>query len=547
MERQTLTPSEPPEGNTPPGGNTANINHAGATTIFESTTLDFSDTDTVTYSSDTGGENALLVTGGTVSINSPAINKTGDESSENADFYGTNAAVLATGGELTLENASIETSGTHANAVFAYGDGKIVVKNTTIKTTSDNSGGIMVAGGGSMEASGLTVTTSGRSSAPIRSDRGGGTMKVSGGSYTSTGIGSPSIYSTAKIVVSDAKLESKSSEGIVIEGKNSVQIENVTLEDTNNTLNGNSETYKNIFIYQSMSGDASEGTGSFAATNSNITTNQGDTFFITNTTAEITLTGNRIINNDETSAFLRAQAGKWGNAGSNGGNVTLTLKNQVAEGDIILDNISTLNLVLNDSSFYMGAINSNNAAKSVSISIDETSQLVLAGDTFVDTLENADSTNQNIYSSGFKLYVAGTEVAVNNGEVPETPEVEIKEETEEPETQEEIQPAKDEETNYVPYIVAGVSILVIIIAILAIIIHGKKKHGSVPPTDMVPPASMGDGGRPDFSQFDDGSSSTSAPIASAPTEPVSPQFSGPAVPPQPTPPSRPRPPLVGRM
>ena len=38
--------------------------------------------------------------------------------------------------------------------------------------------------------------------------------------------------------------------GVVIEGKNSVTLENVELTDTNNTLNGQSTTYKNIFLYQ---------------------------------------------------------------------------------------------------------------------------------------------------------------------------------------------------------------------------------------------------------------------------------------------------------
>ena len=80
---------------------------------------------------------------------------------------------------------------------------------------------------------------------------------------------------------------------------------NVNLTDTNTTLNGNSETYKNIFIYQSMSGDADEGLASFTAKDSIITTNKGDTIFVTNTKATISFTNNKIINNDSTGAFLR--------------------------------------------------------------------------------------------------------------------------------------------------------------------------------------------------------------------------------------------------
>lgn len=77
-----------------------------------------------------------------------------------------------------------------------------------------------------------------------------------------------------------------------------------------------------------MSGDADTGTSLFTASNSKITTNKGDTFYITNTTATINLTNNTIVNNDKTGNFLRAQADSLCNNNFNGGNVTLSLDNQ---------------------------------------------------------------------------------------------------------------------------------------------------------------------------------------------------------------------------
>lgn len=77
-----------------------------------------------------------------------------------------------------------------------------------------------------------------------------------------------------------------------------------------------------------MSGDADTGTSLFTSSNSKITTNKGDTFYITNTTATINLTNNTIVNNDKTGNFLGAQADSWGNNNFNGGNVTLSLDNQ---------------------------------------------------------------------------------------------------------------------------------------------------------------------------------------------------------------------------
>jgi hypothetical protein len=268
----------------------------------------------------------------------------------------------------------------------------------------------MTTGGGVTEASNLKVTTAGTSSAAIRSDRGGGTVTVDGGTYKTTGQGSPAIYSTADITVKNAELIAEASEGIVIEGKNSVSIENVVLTDSNTTLNGQSTTYKNIFLYQSMSGDAADGLSEFTAKDSTITTNKGDTLYVTNTNSSITLENNTIVNNDPDGFFLRIQADSWGNSGSNGGSVTLTLKNQKASGSIFVDSISTLSLNLGSGSAFEGAINSGNTAKSIDLTLDASSTLKLTADSYVTSLTNADSSNSNIDFNGYKLFVNGTAV-----------------------------------------------------------------------------------------------------------------------------------------
>ncbi len=219
----------------------------------------------------------------------------------------------------------ITTDASGANGVFSYGgsattnnssgDGtSVTISDSEITTTGDNAGGIMTTGGGTMTASDLTINTSGRSSAAIRTDRGGGSVDVTVGTYTTTGIGSPSVYSTADIIVSNAKLVAKASEGIVIEGKNSVTLNDCTLTDSNTELNGQSTTYKNIFLYQSMSGDAANGNAEFTAADSKITTKKGDTLYVTNTTATINLENNTIKNTDSEGNFLRAQSDSCGNS-----------------------------------------------------------------------------------------------------------------------------------------------------------------------------------------------------------------------------------------
>ena len=377
------------------------------------------------YKSSNADENAILVTGNIKStLSNITVNKTGDSAGgDNTSFYGTNSAILAkSGANLTIENATITTDATGANGVFSYGgsattnnssgDGTTVnISNSTITTSKDNSGGIMTTGGGTMNATNLTINTAGTSSAAIRSDRGGGTVTVNKGTYKTTGKGSPTIYSTADITVKNAKLIATASEGVVIEGKNSVTLENVKLTDTNNTLNGQSTTYKNIFIYQSMSGDADTGTAEFSSKNSTIVTNKGDSIYVTNTKANITLENNKFTNKDTTGNFLRIQKDSWGNSGSNGGDVSLKLINQKVSGNIVVDSISILNMELTQSSSYEGTINSNNEAKEIKLILDSNSKIKLTGDSYISELEDADSTYSNIDLNGYKLYVGGKELS----------------------------------------------------------------------------------------------------------------------------------------
>src|SRR5574344_172357 len=447
-----------------PGGNngtSSSASYKGATTLTSDGTIE-----NKAYTSTTGSENALLVSGGTSTLNSCTITKSGDSSDENSDFYGTNAGILVyNGATLNIKGGTVTTSGGHANGVFAYGTGVINLTDTVINTTSNNSGGIMVTGGGTLTANNLTVKTKGNSSASIRSDRGGGTLTVNKGTYETNGVGSPAIYSTAKITVNDATLTSTASEGAIIEGANSITLNNVKLIDTNTTLNGNSETYKNIFIYQSMSGDASEGNATFTATNSNFTTNKGDSIFVTNTTATIKLTNNTFTNSD--GDFLRIQTGKWGNSGSNGGNVTLNMAKQKVNGNIIVDSISTLSISLKDNSVFKGSIDNANTASKINLSISSDSVLILTNDSYVDSLTNDVSDNSNIYLNGHSLFVNGNKVTANSGTYQE-------ESTTTSTTKTKTQTKASNNSIYL-YIIYGLGVILIGLIITIIIKKSKKE------------------------------------------------------------------------
>ena len=374
-----------------------------------------------TFSADLAGQHALAITSGEATYRNITVTKTGDMSGpdDDYDWKGTNAAILASGGavvKISGSNTKITSNATYGNAVFSYGgnnsntsnnqgDGTTInISDATITTSKNNSGGIMTTGGGVMNASNLTITTSGGSSAAIRSDSGGGTVTVNGGTYTTNGQGSPAIYSTAAITVSDADLTANIAQVVVIEGGNSVTLENSKLTANHTTKNGQDSTYQAVLIYKSMSKDASSGTSAFKMTNGSITNANGDIFCVTNTNTVITLSGVTITNNDSSGNFLRAEGQNWGTSGSNGGSVTLNASGQDMKGNIIVDSSSSLAMNMTDSSTYEGAINTSEQAGTVNVTIESGSTWTLTGNSYVTSLTN----NGTISRGSYTLYVNGT-------------------------------------------------------------------------------------------------------------------------------------------
>jgi len=394
-------PGRPGEGGMefPGGGQSAPSEYEAANTVTE-------DAQDQEYTSESGDENAILVDGSEVTLSNITVSKTGDSSGESADFYGINAGVLAdNGASLVITESSVETDGTHANGIFSYGEGTTVeVSSSTITTNGDNSGGLMTTGGGTLIADDVTITTSGNSSAAIRTDRGGGTVAVSDSTGSTGGVGSPAIYSTADITVTNSTLTADKSEAVVIEGGNSVMITDSELTGNNSVLNGQSTTSTNVLIYQSMSGDASEGESEFEMVNGSLTAITGSMFHVTNVTTTINLTNVTLNYSDDSDVFLDISADSWGTAGSNGGKATVNLSRQTVEGNIIVDDSSSLTLNITASSEYTGSINSDGAQGEVSVVLEEGSVWTLAGDAYIDSFDG-DLSNVNL--NGYTLYING--------------------------------------------------------------------------------------------------------------------------------------------
>jgi len=405
-------------------GSSSDIDYSGAVEITSAESQD-----SLTYETSTVDQSALLIrTAEDVSITNPTVVKSGSsDGGDSCNFYGLNAAVLVKDGSTTtITGGTITSEADGANGVFSYGgnggrngaegDGTtVVIRDTVITTTGNGSGGIMTTGGGKTYAYDLTVTTSGGSSAPIRTDRGGGTVHVDGGSYTSNGLGSPAIYSTADITVENAVLTSNLSEGVCIEGKNSITLLNCDLSASNTKCNGNATFLDTIMIYQSMSGDADSGTSSFTMTGGSLTSKSGHVFHVTNTNAVINLSDVEIRNEDASGVLLSVCDDGWNGAGNI---ATLNADGQELSGTILVGSNSSLTLNLTNGSTFTGKVsgeivNAKGDAVStevgtVDVTLDSSSTWSLTADTYVSSFSGDTA---NISFNSYTLYVDG--VAVN--------------------------------------------------------------------------------------------------------------------------------------
>jgi len=342
------------------------------------------------------GKNKAVVT-----IENSVFDKTGNTTSDdNSNFRGQNAVILGIdGSQINIKGSNITSNSNGSNAVFATGKGSVInVENTNIHTKSDSSCGLDATYKGTVNGKNLTITTEGAHSATLATDRGEGTITAEAAKLTTFGTGSPIIYSTGNITANNVNGVANNSEIGVVEGKNSITL-------TNSNVTG----YKDngFMLYQSFSGDAESGIARLKAENNTLTTySTGAFIYVNNTTAEVDLSNNAISMPNTNTLVKVAADSRWGTTGENGGHLTLRASNQALSGNIVADSISTVALDMTNGSSLVGAVNTNNSAKEVTLKLSKDSSWTLTGDSYVKTLTNEDTTGENIHLNGYKLVVA---------------------------------------------------------------------------------------------------------------------------------------------
>ena len=369
----------------------------GTSVISESKTFEHQRFDNTTSDQNSFiGKNKASIT-----IDSSVFDKTGNTTNDdNSNFHGQNAVVLGIeGSQTSIKDSNITSNSIGSNAVFATGEGSVInVENTNIHTKGDSSRGLDATYKGTVNGKNLTITTEGAHSATLATDRGEGTITAEAAKLTTSGTGSPVIYSTGNITANNVNGVANKSEIGVVEGKNSITL-------TNSNVTGYHDN--GFMLYQSFSGDAESGIARLKAENNTLTTHGTGAFiYVNNTTAEVDLTGNAIVMPNTTTLVKAAADSRWGKDGENGGHLTLRASNQELNGNIVADSISTVALDMTNGSSLVGAVNTDNTAKEITMKLSKDSSWTLTGDSYVKSLTNEDTTGENIHLNGYKLVVA---------------------------------------------------------------------------------------------------------------------------------------------
>jgi len=309
---------------------------------------------------------ATAMNAGTLTIKNGTLTKSGDDDNgDNCNFYGINSIILSVneGSTLYISDSDLSADSTGSNAMFATDSGTIYAYNDTITTTSDNSRGLDATYAGTIVADSMNITTNGDHCATIATDRGGGSISATNSTLSTAGSGSPLLYSTGDIEVDNVIGTASGSQIAGMEGLNTILIYNSDLTSTITKATASDPVANAVIIYQSTSGDAETTTGDtalFQAVDSSLTSSiaEGSFFYVTNTDATIYVE-NTDISYDSSAADLLTiegnDANSWGTAGSNGGDVTFTASEQVLEGDLVVDTISSVDFYLLNGSTWTGS------------------------------------------------------------------------------------------------------------------------------------------------------------------------------------------------
>lgn len=333
-------------------------------------------------------------------LNNTFLYKNGKSNKLSDTFsYCINSAVLDSSYRVKLYNSFINTTGEGSIALCSTDGGSLSASNTIITTVSSNSYGLHAVNGGRTSASGSTIQTFGDNSPALSAKKSSEVSCTNCKLYT-YGKGSPLVDTKGNCWLSNTTGYAEKSQGIIIDGKVEVQIySGSSLKFSGAGSSTDLSDACGILIKNTSDGNGYDQGTSTDYTNIRITSASLE---MTSETAPLIL-----VDGAHTYIYINMQSTikskiflKIKNTSSK---TDIMIVSSEVEGDIIADENADINLNIQGSSKFKGAINPDGKAGFVNVFIAEGATVTLTGDSNVDEYYNSDQTKKNVITNGFKL------------------------------------------------------------------------------------------------------------------------------------------------
>lgn len=348
-----------------------------------------------TLSTDKRDDNVIKAVGGaTVHLKNMTVEKAGDTTDHSeGSFTGLNAAVLAEGGTITVEDSAITSHAIGGNNVFVHGKGShVTLKNSLLDAYGAASNRcVYVSFGGRLEAENCEMVSRGSISSTVATDTGGGDIYLKHCLVKTLGGHCASLYSTGNIVAEHCICVAPETEALIIVGGNTMKLKDTCV------FSGQGQGLKLTAAMEECAGSFVMEGGSLSACEGPVVKAEG--------AAEVRLRNVSLANPSGTAVELAKGFAPPGMQKKEEPpkQFHLVLEQQTICGTIVSDADHTVSLELREGSEWKGTFAGEAAEIAVSLSAD--SKWILTGDCTIGTLCNQDESGCNIICGGHRLTV----------------------------------------------------------------------------------------------------------------------------------------------
>ncbi len=357
-----------------------------------------------TYSSDQPDYSVLLAKDtAQITMDHAEVKKTGGVSDPSlASKYGINAAIIAAdSASINMLSSTVTANGNGADGVAVNGmNATATVNNCLVTINGENSAAYFAAFQGQMRISGGDGITTANAS-PLFAPRATASIQADLVNCQTNGQLSPIVRASGAFSATNLNANT------VVSGFGQIEPGgSITMSDSKFTVGAiQSDTgHQGVFIFDNQDDTQKQEPGHLSLTNNEWMINPASaaapsafSFVVNGASAQIDLTNNTI--------YQVPQCAQVTN-----GKMAINCISQTLAGPVIMDEASSFSLNLAQSSLFSGSINQSQSSQDVSVHLDGTSKLMLSGDCYLSEFVNEDSTNSNITTNGFHIYVNGNPV-----------------------------------------------------------------------------------------------------------------------------------------